>query len=1623
MFIDKFLKRINDGVHVEYLKASLRGGIDRVTSTTSEEVTCFYSTGHGFEAWRGDGKLSGSSTPLLTTGKVRCKGQTGTMGWTYSGGGGDRLPTAITKKTANGHGARLSDSEGEEETATACLLQEHDEDMTAYVDSAANQHFMSRLVRLHNLRGAQRTLVDATGRRTALKAEGELELEAVDENGKPLDPIVITASQLENSPMNLLSVSKLCEQGLSFQFAHKNSYFTYNGHKFPLEEENGMYIIRLNHILRAEELESIRSHPEARKGIHKNQAYACAGSYQLWHDRLGHASTKRIKFMYENGMAEGLDVGGKHQHYKNCTCANCMSINNSKVHIGDTRVYSDQVTQKGQLVYSDLSGPYPASVEGYQYTMSFTDVCSRFSVVYLLKKKSEAEAALKAYIVFCRRDGVVLKEIRSDNGGEFGGHQDGRVRRDQFLAGIGRDLGYVFDRVCNQNDIKHTLTPHDRPELNGLAERWNRTCFKMANAMLFSARLSHVLWSAAIAHANMLRNRLPVEGLGKLTPYEIWYGRRPRVGQLKVFGCDCYKLLNKQPKVPGQMAREKLLYIGETADRLGFRCFNPRTYKFTTEFELIFDEESVKNRADTLLQYDDRRRLNQEGKLETLPLVGNDYKITPAQQQHNSRSIYMDLNTGESSTASRLPATDEDQGVPEKFDATSSSPRALDHKAASSPLGLSDMSDNKSSTAAKERTTRRSKNHSATTTHQLTADDVVFNQPGLSGSMGPAENHYGIGEARAPSDTSPTRAHEVKGTVDGVDVTTRSYREPKPQARSLSDPSRANDDLDEADQVGPLSEQALERARARSAFDPRHPLRPMRILPISRPEPDTEDFKAFRKFAYDNDILIKMVDNPKRQGSKSWHRYNLYQSATSLKEIVELSLTAKTQAERARQRETALKDITYDCLHGFVLFPNHENRHPSHYVNSGAVALAANVVNVHRLYSEREVSEARGKQERDQRDQRMDMVQKELSDRRIRKGIAMVTFNNLINDLWEKDSLLQDLDLLHRVHETSVGAALVADLINDNITEPESYHQIASRSDAKEWYESVEKEHRTLEDRGTWRPVKLKDVTAKGCKPIKCRHVFRVKKLKDNSIQRKSRLVAQGFSQRPGTDFNMDETYAGVISYSSMRFLLSLACQKKLILTQTDITGAYLEAPLEDDVYMQPPPNMWVNGQPPVDEDGDRICLKLQRCIYGLRQAGHFWSSCFREFMTTDPEYEMGFTALTAEPNLYRKTFNLNGKEEEVLVGVYVDDCIVAASSEEARQWFLTRLSKRFPVNQKSTGLISFEDPGRILSMHVRYDVARGILEFDQREAIEALAKKFEVEKDKPKNLPIGHAIELQKLSKNEVDTSEYMSIIGSCLHIAQVSRPDISFAVGALARHSATPGKQHMECARDLINYLYNTREFFIGYKRLETSTNQEPWIYQSSNFPSRRTIEERLEASVPEPCANGTDMYCDADYAGDKVTRRSTSGMIVMMNGGPISWSSRLQKLVALSSAESEIYAVTDSVKEALHIRLLCEECEIRKPGEPMTIWEDNNAAIHLGHGLRGNSQQKHFAVRLRFLHEHVQAKTIEFSRIDTKDQLADGFTKALPGPAFANFRRQILKRRPEQRSVRFAAAEKLD
>ena len=548
----------------------------------------------------------------------------------------------------------------------------------------------------------------------------------------------------------------------------------------------------------------------------------------------------------------------------------------------------------------------------------------------------------------------------------------------------------------------------------------------------------------------------------------------------------------------------------------------------------------------------------------------------------------------------------------------------------------------------------------------------------------------------------------------------------------------------------------------------------------------------------------------------------------------------------------------------------------------------------------------------------------------------------------------------------------------------------------------MERERTTLESRGTWILVP-KETMPRSHRPVKCRYIYKKKRLKDQTIQYKSRLVACGYSQIAGFDYSPDETYAGVCAYSSMRFLLALAVQKGYILAQSDISSAYLESYLKDTVYMEPPPDLrGPHGEPPRDAEGRELVCLLKRGLYGLKQSSHAWQACFKDFMLRDPKYNMGFVELTGESNLYRKVFKLNGKDEEILIGNYVDDNLMAFSSEAAQDWFMERFSSRFPVNPNSTGNITFDRPGLLLSMNIRYDRAKGILQFDQQNSIDALAAKYSVMDLPRRSMPITPSVTLHKQEKATVDVTEYLSIVGSCLHIAQVSRPDIAYAVGVLSRHSATPGAAHMDAAINLVNYLYNSKDMFIQYTRGERGN--DPQIYEKGSAVVK-SIDDRLVASTPPPSANTPHMYVDADFAGDANTRRSTSGMIVMMNGGPISWASRLQKLCAQSTAESEIYAATESVKEGAHLKLMCEECEIRSPGIPLIVWEDNNACVQLGHGLRGAKSARHYETRLRFLNEHVQEGTIEFARINTKDQLADGMTKALPGPAFFDFRKQII------------------
>jgi hypothetical protein len=1476
-----------------------------------------------------------------------------------------------------------------------------------------------------------------------------------------------------NTGFNLLSVTQLMKEGVTFQLSNSHgSCLKYNDNWFPIQRQSNLLVIDLTRPLtQADTPPSVSETPletafftssathaesynsdDTSSPEHHTAFKAAAAPVDIWHARLAHVNNKRLHHINKTGSGLGLNIIGSTSHNASCKCDACLKTNNISRSVGKFREFADTVARKGELLTTDIIGPYPPDPDGNRFAISFTDEFSRFSNVFFLKKKSEAVDALRAVILYYRSLNVIISKLRNDQAGEFGGHHD---RASPMGGGSKLDTADfytpAFLTACKKANIIPELTPAHRPEIHGVAERWNRTVMTMANSMMYKARISPLLWTSAVAHANTIRNRLPTASRGGHTPYEIFTNRLPRYENFRIWGSFCYKLIPGCKKIPGLPVRTRLLYVGESSDRIGFRCFNPETCKYTTEYELIFDEASVANRASLLEAFDHRRKTLHNHNIDVIKLIAD---LDPPDGYQRSVFLPSDDTSGASLTPSTSLEGDADTPLPPGTTYRDNGCCEVPSKLTPSTLqsNKEDLINLPNEETAVESGTPPG---DSTTVAKLTVPPF----PKRSGSGSNTHSyHPDTNETQdtCQSDTSPSSSSATNnGKAAGITASPSAMKNASPAPKNGKQPppinesrlsasnhafeavmdapmtldnfdssesidllrsesrlkqqppieysstlshsasSMTGDDFNidpdaEASNNGPLLPDNITKHNRRFTFDfhPRHLRCSQRYLPINAAEDISPDINQFLALARTHNLEISIQqNNPKQLQKKSHKRYELTKHCTNVAQYLNLHKHIKGDNKRG------VLDLREDFLRGWITFPKNTSEYTPISENQHACYASA--------FSSQTML-----------DDTTAVFHKQDDDTVLYTSLLATdaptmtdTFQSVIQAIWPHDPEPTAEALNQRDLDAS---ALMAEVLFDDLPDPTSYHRAIdkARHDRLHWQKAIDKETATLLDRDTWTYVLRKSLKKR---PIRCKFVLKKKFVKDGSTQYKARLVACGITQQAGHDYSSDETYASVCSYSSMRFLMSLSTQKGYLLYQTDIQGAYLESYLEDELYMDVPPNL-----PQRDKHGNQLVCKLQRGLYGLKQAGYAWSLCFKDFMMTDPKYNMGFSAMSGEPNLYRKTLILNDKQEHIYVGQYVDDCLLAASSQEALDWFTSSLGKRFPVNPASSGLITDESPGLLLSMHVRYNINTGILQFDQKRAIESLAKKFKIDERKVQLLPMSPDDNLPKLLKPEKTEfiTQYLSMVGSCLHICQVSRPDCAYAVGVLSRHAATPGEIHMKAARHLIGYLYSTKNWCIQYTK--THSGNDPLIYEKYHFPDSdkadkppdlsRTIEERLVASVPSPTPNVPITFC-ANLGGDKVTRKSTSGLVIMMNGGPIAWSSRLQKLCAQSSAEAEINAVVESVKEALHIRLLCEEAGIRSPGQPMNIWEDNNACIQMAHHIRGSNAAKHYELRLRFLNEHIWEKNIEFSRIDTTDQLADPFTKALPLPKFRQFRNILM------------------
>jgi hypothetical protein len=499
--------------------------------------------------------------------------------------------------------------------------------------------------------------------------------------------------------------------------------------------------------------------------------------------------------------------------------------------------------------------------------------------------------------------------------------------------------------------------------------------------------------------------------------------------------------------------------------------------------------------------------------------------------------------------------------------------------------------------------------------------------------------------------------------------------------------------------------------------------------------------------------------------------------------------------------------------------------------------------------------------------------------------------------------------------------------------EPKNLQEALKSKFSEKWKEAVNSEFQSLEENKTWSICKL----PKGKKSIKTRWVFKIKLNSDNKPERfKARLVAKGYNQEHGIDYN--ETFAPVIKHQALKLFLAIAVNEEKEVHQIDISTAFLNGELEEEVFIEPPDGF--KGQ----IENNQV-LKLHKALYGLKQAPRAWN---KKLVSTLREF--GMKQCIADSCIFFK--------KDLFVAIYVDDIIITGTIESIRE-FKKFMSEKFKM--KDLGKLNY-----ILGIKVEYGT-EGVMRLNQKHYISKMIEKFEMQSSKESDIPIQPNHNLTRDLNDEkevlrelVDVQKYRKVIGSLIYLMTCTRPDISYAVGVLSRYMQEPRELHWRCLKRVLKYLKATQDYSLVYKNSK---------------------EKEIELSG----------FTDSDYAGSLEDRKSTSGFVFKYGKCVISWNSSKQKTISLSSTEAEYIGLATAAKEALWLKHILIELD-RSPKKTI-IYCDNQSTICLSLNPEMHARSKHIDIRHHFIREKIENQEFEVKYQASEEMVADILTKGLP------------------------------
>ena len=450
--------------------------------------------------------------------------------------------------------------------------------------------------------------------------------------------------------------------------------------------------------------------------------------------------------------------------------------------------------------------------------------------------------------------------------------------------------------------------------------------------------------------------------------------------------------------------------------------------------------------------------------------------------------------------------------------------------------------------------------------------------------------------------------------------------------------------------------------------------------------------------------------------------------------------------------------------------------------------------------------------------------------------------------------------------------------------------------------------------------------------------------------------MAKGFAQRYG--INYDKTTAPTVRLESFQTILHFAATFNWDLQQFDIKTAFLHGVLPEDetMFMEQPPGFEAPGK----EDW---VMRLMKSIYGMKQASCVWNQTFDKAVK-----EMGFERLQCEWCVYRRISSTG----TIIFAVHIDDIISAALSPEENTHFSTLLKSQWEITELGP-------PSFALGIAISRNRVNRTVSLSQTTKIDNLVTNYGQADAHSVDTPMVAGLQLHRPDKTLPTPPEisewaekmpYRRLVGSLMYLAVATCPDIAYAICRLSSYLDCYRPEHWDAAIRVLRYLKGSRLYALVLGR-------------------KNSLQ-----------LNG---YSDSDYANCLDTSRSISGYCFTLGSGVISWSLRKQPTVADSSCYAEYIALHNASHKIIFLRQLLNGLSLLPPGATH-LFCNNNAATRLSEDHVWHSHTKHIRVKYHFTRERVLAGEITVSRVGSKNNTADIFTKPLARIDFHHLRHYL-------------------